>query len=341
MKKTKRKLIREDFIGSKIFFVILFAAAVLVSIITGMVLGGVVAINMLIILVLAIAVPHFLWKFLEFKKIKSYEDQFPNFLRDLSGSIYAGLSIIQAIQAASESSYGSLTKEIKKINDQLSWNIPLEIVLERFSKHMAKSETISRSMMIIGQSHKSGGNMERILGSLATNIEKIKDVETEKNTLMGQQVNMMYAIFFIFVGISIVLIMFLVPLLQKQEISQIGGLGGVLGGGGANPCEACVNNPNPACVSCALVNHVSTTFSFHCGKDAQGATVCDTSDPNAYYKSLFLLMIVIQGFCSGLVAGQIGSNSVIAGIKHSLIMVVSGFVIFLIANSTILVKVVS
>lgn len=50
--------------------------------------------------------------------------------------------------------------------------------------------------------------------------------------------------------------------------------------------------------------------------------------PESYYRSLFLVMIIIQGFFSGLIAGQIVSDSVSAGIKHSLIMTLSGFFIF-------------
>ncbi len=52
-------------------------------------------------------------------------------------------------------------------------------------------------------------------------------------------------------------------------------------------------------------------------------------DPGAYYKSLFLVMIVIQAVFSGLIAGQIASDSVTAGGKHSLILLFSGFIIFI------------
>jgi len=48
-----------------------------------------------------------------------------------------------------------------------------------------------------------------------------------------------------------------------------------------------------------------------------------------YYNGLFLLMTVIQGIFAGLVAGQIGEGSVIAGFKHSVIMTLSGFGILL------------
>ena len=40
-----------------------------------------------------------------------------------------------------------------------------------------------------------------------------------------------------------------------------------------------------------------------------------------YYVALFFYVLLIQGLCSGLIAGQLGENSTIAGGKHSMIMV--------------------
>jgi hypothetical protein len=48
----------------------------------------------------------------------------------------------------------------------------------------------------------------------------------------------------------------------------------------------------------------------------------------AYYTSLFFLMSMVEAMCCGLVAGQISENSVTAGVKHSIIMVVISFAAF-------------
>ncbi len=46
------------------------------------------------------------------------------------------------------------------------------------------------------------------------------------------------------------------------------------------------------------------------------------------YTTLFLHAAVIQGFCSGLVAGQMGSGSISAGLKHSVIMILISYGVF-------------
>jgi hypothetical protein len=50
----------------------------------------------------------------------------------------------------------------------------------------------------------------------------------------------------------------------------------------------------------------------------------------AYFKSLLFSMLMVQGICTGAVAGQISSGSPAAGIKHVMIMIpvaVLGFVL--------------
>ncbi|MFA4819997.1 MAG: type II secretion system F family protein, partial [Candidatus Aenigmatarchaeota archaeon] len=242
-----------------------------------------------------------------------------NFLRDLSESQRAGLSLIQSIQAVSKSDYGSLTKEIKKINNQLSWNIPMERVLKNFVERLSDSKTIVRAIMVIDQANKSGGNVEDTMESLAANIESIRDAQQEKAVLLNQQVLMMYAIFFIFLGITIALIKFLIPLLEAQ--AQTGGFG--VQGFSPNPCSVCTESSDFECTGCKTFEAIGTAFDL--GKSNDTAT---------YYKSLFLAMILVQGFFSGLIAGQIGSDSVTVGIKHSLIMLLSGFIIFIIVVKT-------
>lgn len=264
--------------------------------------------------------PYSLYKFLELKKIRSYEEKFPVFLREISESQRSGMTAIQAIHMAAKSDYGSLSEEIKKIDNQLSWNVTLAKVLAGFGKRMKKSKTISRSVSIIEQANKSGGSVEDTMDSLAENIESIKELQEEKGSLMSQQVIMMYAIFFIFLFISVSLIKFLIPMLNTQfgSQSETAIVLPVMGGFSTNPCYTCISEKDPSCMSCDIFFAVSASFGFG-----------EREDPGSYYKALFFSMTMIQGFFCGLLAGQIGSDSIVAGLKHSMIMLLSGTLMFM------------
>ncbi len=272
-----------------------------------------------LIIAMAVAViPYSLYKFFEFTLLKNCENEFPNFLRDLAEAKRSGLTMLQALKTCSKSDYGMLTKYIRKMANQLSWNIPFREVLENFRKTFRHSKIINYSVMVISEVEQMGGKIEDILDSLANNIESIKETYEEKKSLMHQHIMTMYAIFFVFLGISVTLIKFLVPLLQAQN--QIGYMN-LLGNFGSSPCNVCLGSSEPACITCNLFFGICNAFSFG-----------DPSSPKCYYKSLFFLMVVIQGIFSGLIAGQISSDSIIGGVKHSLLMAGSGFAIFVLIS---------
>lgn len=299
---SERKIILISSIG----FVVLIAIAIIFQ--EDVVLSS----NIVLLAILLITIPYGIYRFLDFRRIREYEKEFPVFLRDIAESQRAGLSLVQSIHVAVKSDYGSLSKEIKKIDDQLSWNVPLDKALKNFSDRVEKSKIMVRSLMVIRQANKSGGKIEETMESLANNIEMLRDVQAEKTALLNQHVMMMYAIFFIFLGITIALVKFLTPLVQTQSTFEL------IKGVSPNPCQPCIGSADAACIGCNTFFTVSTTFGF--GEKTESA---------AYYRSLFFTMIIVQGIFSGLIAGQIASDSVIAGLKHSMVMLLSGVFIFI------------
>ncbi|MEM5828988.1 MAG: type II secretion system F family protein [Candidatus Aenigmatarchaeota archaeon] len=272
-------------------------------------------VNLIIIGVMVIILPYSIFKFIKFQNLRNCEMNFPNFLRDIAAAKRSGLTLIQAIKTCAASDYGALTPHVVRLNNQLSWNIPLKDALENFRNRLKDSQIISQSILAISQIEESGGKSEDILDSLADNVEGIKEAELEKSALMSQHIMAVYAIFFIFLGISIALIAFLLKFPQIPGTEELPGIPF-----GQNPCKICINSMSDACSPCHFYFIICEAFKFGKKESAR-----------CYYNSIFLLMIIIEGVFSGLIAGQIGSNSIAAGLKHSLIMGISGFLIFIIA----------
>ncbi len=294
------------FIISVFIFLFLLVAALFANSLT-------IASNLIFFGIVVLLVPISLVRVLKYRKFKAYEKVFPIFLRDVAESLQSGSTISNSIQQCEKVDYGSFTIEVKKMSNQLSWNIPVDKVLESFSSRVKHSKILSRSITIIRQAEKSGGNVSESMESLAENIQSLRDVQEEKSILLNQQMLIMYAIFFIFLGISVAILRFLIPLFETP--SNVGGF--VLQGFNENPCQACISSSDFGCFGCTSMFAVSTVFDF--GAKEQTAT---------YYRALFFSMIVIQGFFSGLIAGQISSDSLSAGIKHSFAMLLIGIFIF-------------
>lgn len=272
--------------------------------------------NFVLMAMLVGVIPFVLMSYFEFHNIRLIEEQLPVFLRDLAESQKAGMSLPDALKIASKTDYKLLSKEIKKLNDQLSWGVPLQEVLDRFSSRMKGSPLIRRIIRVINEAYSSGGDIANVMESTSTDVTMIKEAELERKSLMSQHVTTMYLLYFIFIAIVLVLSKTLLPMLQ------IGGPGGfsMAGiGGFQDPCQSCVGQPQFFCSSCAAFSLLGAMFALGTGAVA-------------YYKSLFFSMIMVQGIFSGLVAGQIERGSMLAGVKHCLIMTASGFAIFMLTT---------
>jgi len=269
--------------------------------------------NIILLSVVVGIMPYVIIKYLEYERIKSIEEQLPAFMLDLAETQKAGMTLPGALRSVSKTDYGKLTAEIKKMNNQLSWGIPVQEVLDRFAWRMRKSKTINRVVRIIVEAYDSGGDIGRTLQSTAEDIVTINETEKEKVAVMSQHVIVMYAIYFIFVGIIVGLSKTLVPMLQLNiETAAVGGILSF-----SDPCTICGTSANLFCLPCKVYGILCQMFGLGDG------SVC-------YYRSLFMLMAIVQGIFTGLVAGQIGQGSMTAGVKHSLIMTGLGFSIIMI-----------
>tara|TARA_Y100000034_G_scaffold134447_2_gene202917 strand:+ start:1517 stop:2659 length:1143 start_codon:yes stop_codon:yes gene_type:complete len=177
-----------------------------------------------------VVIPSVLVSFWEYREIKDAEDQFPHFLSDLSQSSSAGMTLPQSIDVAATSSYGKLTKYIQKLNVWLSWNQTFPKAWARFTKLLGKSVLIRRVNTIILEAVHSGGDVKKTLGALAEDVALIKDMESERKSIMQQQIIIMYIIFFVFIAVIVALYKILSPILYIQQIGAFSGIS--LQGGG-------------------------------------------------------------------------------------------------------------
>lgn len=254
--------------------------------------------NGVILSVFIIFVPIVLFRYERSKTLKEYEEKFPAFLRDVVESIRSGMPLHQAIIISSRLDYGRLSKEVKKMSNQISWGMPVDKVIDQFTERTKKSKRLFMALKTLRESYRTGGDVESTLESVAENLSILDDAGKERSSLLNQYVILMYAITFIFLGILVAINKLMIPIFQVGT-----GPGGVALGI-VSPCQA---NPNLICSVYALPSVYIFAFK-------------DPGSIGAYYTSIFFFMSIIVAVASGLVAGQISENSLTAGVKHSVIM---------------------
>jgi flagellar protein FlaJ len=299
MKGTKMEMSQQ----TKITLISVAVATALV--ILGLLSGDIgVFSNTIIIGTFIIIVPLFMISYEKFRGVREYEEKFPIFLRDIIESLRSGVPFHKAISTASKIDYGKFSREVKKMANQISWGMPLNRVLDLFMETIKSSKKMSLAMRTIKETYVSGGDVVATLESVADSIRILADSEKERRSLLNQYVVLIYAICFLFIGIVAAINKLMVPLFTSTAETTAGLM--VL----SNPC---MGSDDPLC---SLISFVANVFSIN------------PESIGAYYTSLFFMMSMIEAACCGLVAGQISENSVVAGVKHSIIMSVISFAAF-------------
>lgn len=223
------------------------------------------------------------------KKEQEINSMFLEFSRNLAESVTTGTPISKSIINMSKKNYGSLTPHVKKLANQISLGIPVNKAMQTFARDVG-NPVISRAVVLISQAERAGGEISQILDSVAQSIAEIEKLKKERKAAISNLVVQGYIIFFIFIGIMLVMEFKILPL-----TAGLGGIGS-LGGG----------------VSLSGLGEGVGTAS---GVDAESLA------------RPFLYLLLTQGLFAGLTIGKLSEGTIRAGIKHSFVLTISAFLI--------------
>ncbi len=168
----------------------------------------------------------------EHGRVRRLEERFPDFLRDIASSHKGGLTLHQAASIAARGEYGDLTPEVRKMADQLSWNVSFSEALERFAQRV-HTPLVQRAVSLILQADRSGGSTTDVLLAAAKDAREIKNLENERRTTMGLYTVVVYITFFVFLSVAAILYGQFAPQIvaASQSVGQlsdteVAGLGG-------------------------------------------------------------------------------------------------------------------
>jgi len=171
------------------------------------------------ILVLAgivVILPFFISFLAERARQKEKEKRFLEFVRDLVENVKSGTPISKGIINLKMRNYGALSENVEKLANQISLGIPLTKALFNFSVD-ARSKVISRSVGLISEAEKAGGQIDSILDSVSKSVNQTQELKEEQKSAVYNLVVQGYIIFFVFIVIMLVL--------QYQILPMTAGMG--------------------------------------------------------------------------------------------------------------------
>jgi archaeal flagellar protein FlaJ len=152
------------------------------------------------------------------------ELMFLEFTRNLVESVKTGTSISKSLTNLKKKSFGSLTPHIEKLANQIAMGIPLKTALEIFAKDV-NNNTVSRTITLISQAEKAGGNIADILEAVAKAVNMTDKLKKERRAAISTLVVQGYIIFVVFIVIILVMQFYIIPMISG--IANVGSLGSV------------------------------------------------------------------------------------------------------------------
>lgn len=224
----------------------------------------------------------------ESKEEREINTKFLELSRNLAESVTTGTPISKSIVNMAKKDYGALNPYVQKMANQITLGIPVSIAMQTFADDI-DNKTIRRAVSLIRQAEKAGGEIDYILSSVANSISETEKLKEERRAVIFNLVMQGYIIFFIFIGIMLVMEFKILPL--TMGISNLGA-GSALGGTGISVSAGAEEKLSPEQIS-----------------------------------QMFLYLLLTQGFFAGLTIGKLSEGTLKAGIKHSFILTIAAYLI--------------
>lgn len=223
------------------------------------------------------------------RRIEAIEAAIPDLLDRLAGVNEAGMTIVESLRRVTKGDLGALDEEVERLWADIEWGGDARDALRRFESRV-RTATVTRVVTLLTNAMSASGDLGPVLRIAANNAQEARRLKRKRRQEMLIYMLIVYISFVVFLVIVAALDAILIPNIPT-------GVGSQATSGGV---------PAPSL-------------------PVGGATDVDV----AAYTLLFFHTSVIQGFFSGLVAGQMGEEDVKNGAKHATILVALAYVLFI------------
>jgi archaellum biogenesis protein FlaJ (TadC family) len=179
-----------------------------------------ISLSILILVIYMIGgLPYLFYKYIEDKINENILDNYPYFLSYLSESLASGMTLLDALNYVASIDLGYLNIFIRKLHSWIKWGMPFEKAFSLFNKYFEDLPSIKMINYVILETYIGGGDISKSLKRLYEDLESIRELEKLKRSYVSQQIIVLYAIYIIFIGLSIAILSTLQPLINSQLIA--------------------------------------------------------------------------------------------------------------------------
>src|SRR5690606_13718411 len=138
--------------------------------------------------------------------MRKIDERMPEMLRNLSSMNDSGLLLSNSLKIMAESKMGILSKQLKKLKEDLSWGTSTSRALMKLENNI-RTATSSRILHTVIKANESTSDLKSVLSITAEQVKSEERLKKERSSEMIVYVVTIYVSFFVFLFIVYVLAM--------------------------------------------------------------------------------------------------------------------------------------
>lgn len=214
--------------------------------------------------------------YVESRRRQHYEQDFADFLFELSELVRGGIDPAKAFLTLAQGEIGSITRFVKVAARQMTVGFTFEQAFQNVGRQI-KSPLATRYIDLVIQASYAGGNVSTLIQQAAIDMGNFLSIDKEKRSGLAQYTVVLYMGQIVLIVLCAILVVQFIP--QLVEITKVSGAG--------------------------IANFLGTA-------DIQNVPL---------ERDMFFL-VYLNGLFGGLVIGKISEGKIVAGLKHSVILIV-------------------
>lgn len=166
--------------------------------------------NYFIIFIVIVMIPFIIFYEIRAWRMRKIDEKMPDFLRDLSNLNGSGILFSNSLKLMAESKMGILTKELKKLKEDLFWGTSTTRVLIKLENSI-RTATSSRVLHTLIKANESTSDLKSVLSVTAEQVKSEEEMKKERSSDMAVYVITIYVAFFVFLFIVFILAAYFFP----------------------------------------------------------------------------------------------------------------------------------
>jgi len=147
------------------------------------------------------------------RKVRKYEQDFTDFLFELSELVRGGIDPVKATITLSQGSLGSITRPVQVVAKQMEIGFTFEQAMRNLAASL-KSTLVDKYIDLVIQASYSGGAVANLIQRASADMSQFLNIEKEKRAGLSQYSLILYAAQVILIALSAILVVQFLPSLK-------------------------------------------------------------------------------------------------------------------------------